>query len=103
MRPHGPHGVHAILQARILKWAALPFPRGSSQPRDGTHVSHIAGRFFINSAIREALMNAASAIDFPLSTVLAVDHSFCYVASSFTFSSVYILFLLIMCYGLMDY
>ena len=26
--------VHGILQARILEWAAFPFTRGSSQPRD---------------------------------------------------------------------
>ena len=29
--------VHEILQARILEWVAVPFSRGSSQPRDGTH------------------------------------------------------------------
>ena len=38
--------VHGILQARILEWVAVPSSRGSSQPRDGTLVSHIAGRFF---------------------------------------------------------
>ena len=37
---------HGILQARILEWIAVPFSRGSSQPRDGTQVSFIAGRFF---------------------------------------------------------
>ena len=26
--------VHGILQARILKWVAYPFSRGSSQPRN---------------------------------------------------------------------
>ena len=26
--------VHGILQARILKWEAIPFSRGSSQPRN---------------------------------------------------------------------
>ena len=26
--------VHAILQARILEWVAIPFSRGSSQPKD---------------------------------------------------------------------
>ena len=26
--------VHGILQARILEWIAVPFSRGSSQPRD---------------------------------------------------------------------
>ena len=40
------HRVHGILQARILKWVAFPFSRGSSQPRDQTQVSCIAGRFF---------------------------------------------------------
>ena len=29
----GPHG---ILQARILEWVAIPFSRGSSQPRNRT-------------------------------------------------------------------
>ena len=38
-----------ILQARILKWIAVPSPRGSSQPEDQTQVSHIAGRFFLPS------------------------------------------------------
>ena len=38
--------VHGILQARIQECVAFPFSRGSSQPRDRTQVSHIAGRFF---------------------------------------------------------
>ena len=51
LRPHGLYGtsgssVHRILQARMLKWVAVPFSRESSQPRDQTHVSCIAGRFF---------------------------------------------------------
>ena len=44
--------VHGILQARILEWVAFPFSRGSSQPRDRTQVSHIAGRFFTSRATR---------------------------------------------------
>ena len=36
--------VHGIPQARILTWVAFPFSRGSSQPRDQTQVSCIAGR-----------------------------------------------------------
>ena len=40
------HGLHGILQARILQWVAFSFSRGSSQSRDRTQVSHIAGRFF---------------------------------------------------------
>jgi len=47
------NSVHGILQARILKWVAMPFSRGSSQPRDQTLVSCIAGRFFTISATRE--------------------------------------------------
>ena len=33
-------------KARILESVAFPFSRGSSQLRDGTQVSCIAGRFF---------------------------------------------------------
>ena len=38
--------VHEIFQARILEWVAISFSRSSSQPRDQTQVSCIAGRFF---------------------------------------------------------
>ena len=31
--------VHGILQARILEWVAMPSSRGSSWPRDWTHIS----------------------------------------------------------------
>ena len=47
--------VHGILQARILESVAIPFSYGSSQPRDQTQVSCIAGRFFTNWAIRETI------------------------------------------------
>ena len=43
-----------ILQARILEWVAIFFSRESSQPRNQTPVSCIAGRFFTNWATREA-------------------------------------------------
>ena len=47
LQPHGlqptrllcPRSVHGILQARILEWVAIPFSRGSSQPRDRNLVS----------------------------------------------------------------
>ena len=38
--------VHGILQIRILEWVAIPFSRGTSQPRNRTLVSCMAGRFF---------------------------------------------------------
>ena len=44
-----------ILQARILEWVAMLSSRWSSQPRDQTQVSRIAGRFFTIWATREAL------------------------------------------------
>ena len=38
--------VHGISQARVLECVAISFSRRSSQPRDRTRVSRIAGRFF---------------------------------------------------------
>ena len=46
--------VYGILLARTLEWVAISFSRGSSQPRNRTHVSCIAGRFFTVWATREA-------------------------------------------------
>ena len=46
--------VHGILQARVLEWVAIPFSMGSSQARDQTRVSCIAGTFFTVWATREA-------------------------------------------------
>ena len=34
--------VHGIIPARILEWVAMPSFRGSSQPRDGTHISYVS-------------------------------------------------------------
>ena len=41
--------VHGLLQARILGWVAMPSSRGSSRPRDRTHVSYVSciGRQFL--------------------------------------------------------
>ena len=46
--------IRGILQARILEWVAISFSRGSSQLRDQTQVSCIAGRRFTIWATREA-------------------------------------------------
>ena len=49
--------VHGVLQARILEWVAMPSSRGSSQTRDGTHISTSpasADLFFTTSANWEA-------------------------------------------------
>ena len=45
--------VHGILQARVLEWVTFLISRGSSQPRDRTQVSCIAGRFFTSWTTRE--------------------------------------------------
>ena len=51
-----------ILQARMLEWVAISFSRESSQARDGTQVSHIAGGFFTIRAPREAHVTTISIV-----------------------------------------
>ena len=34
--------VHVTSQARVLEWVAISFSRGSSQPRDRTHISSVS-------------------------------------------------------------
>ena len=45
---HQSFSVHGIIQARILDWVAISYPRRSSQPRDGTRISCI-GRWILPS------------------------------------------------------
>ena len=74
--------VYEILQARILEWVAFPFSRGSSQPRDRARVSHIAGRFFTNWAMKEALRFPETILKklpkviiiYTMITIMIVDH-----------------------------
>ena len=58
--------VHGILQARIVEWVAMPSSRGSSQLRDQTQVSCIAGGFFTVWATREALRRLKGSANIPL-------------------------------------
>ena len=46
--------VHGIFQARILKWVAISFSRGSSSPRDGTQVYCIAGDVNVSGVKKSA-------------------------------------------------
>ena len=57
--------VHGILLARILEGTAIPFSRGSSQPRDWTGVSYIAGGFFSSWATRELTRQNANFLEGP--------------------------------------
>ena len=53
--------VHGILQAQMLEWVAIPFSREFSQPRDGSQVFCIAGRFLTIWAIKEAQITKTTA------------------------------------------
>ena len=46
--------VHGISQTRILVWVAIPFSRGSSQPKDRTCISCIDRQILYHWATREA-------------------------------------------------
>ena len=46
--------VHRISQARILEWVAISYSRGSSQLRDWTRFSALAGRFFTTAPPRKS-------------------------------------------------
>ena len=54
--------VQRILQARILEWVAMPSSRGSSQPKDWTHISYVScickQAFPCGSAGKESACNA---------------------------------------------
>ena len=60
--------VHGILRATILEWVTFSFSSESSQPRDQTQVSHIAGRFFTSWATREAKLQEDSIKNTKIST-----------------------------------
>ena len=66
---------HGILQARILEWVAFPFSRGSSQPRDQTQVSCIAGEFFTSGATWETHAAAAKSLQSCLTLCDPIDGS----------------------------
>ena len=48
---------HGIFKARVLEWVAISFSMESSQPRDGTQVSHIVDGCFSIWATRENRIN----------------------------------------------
>ena len=55
--------VHEILQARVLEWVAIPFSRGSSQPRDWAWVyclSHQGSPFSNSYLLKDPCLDAAT-------------------------------------------
>ena len=78
LQPHGlysPPGssVHGILQARILESVVISSSRVSSQTKNQTWVSCIAGRFFSNWATREVH------IKMYFSPILGLEYTFYFV------------------------
>ena len=70
--------VHGNLQARMLEWVALPSFRGSSLPRERTHVSCIfcvAGRLFTHWVTCKALYFTYSKYLLTSYPVLGIDLS----------------------------
>ena len=86
--------VHGIFQATVLEWVAISFSRGSSQPRDQTHVSHIVDRLFTIWATREVIIyiyNLPSSFGFPSHLGHhRVLSSLCYIVGSLSLSVLYI-------------
>ena len=65
LQPHGLRPTRFLCPwdsptARILEWVAIPFSRGSSPPRDGTHVSCIGRQVLYHWATREAQVSEVS-------------------------------------------
>ena len=54
---------HGISQARALEWVAIPFSRGSSQPRDQTRSSCIGRWIFYHWPTWEALKFSCNSIN----------------------------------------
>ena len=64
--------VHGILQERILEWVAIPFSRGSSQPRDQTWVSCIILRFLLSEPPGKPIHEKLSSCFFILSRTMCI-------------------------------
>ena len=56
--------VHGILQARVLEWVTISSPRGSSRPRDQTHVYCIGIWVFYHRGTWEAHLAYLSTLPF---------------------------------------
>ena len=76
--------VHGIVQARILKWVAMPSSRRSSRPRDQIHVSCIGRQVIHHWATREALV--LSVRDFK--SIIKSIASVCFLSQEFQTVSV---------------
>ena len=97
--------VHRIFQTRVLEWVAISFSKGSSQPKDRTWVSCIAGWRFTIWATREVfqqyrnvenwhlISNNRMLVDFPWAN-LSFSKIISFDSWSFIYISIKMLFLL---------
>ena len=81
--------VLGILQARILEWVAIPFSRGSSQPKNQTWVSYITGRFFTDWATRENISNRVDLKHFTLIRKVLAGEDITYIFYQIKFLKFY--------------
>ena len=56
--------VHGISQARILEWVTISFSRGSSQLRDQTHVSCLAGGFLTTEPLQKPMPQGCHSLNY---------------------------------------
>ena len=82
------YSVRGIIQARILKWVAILFYRGSPWPRDWTQASCIAGRFFTVWVNREAPLPLYP-IPYQILLFLCVRYPWIYPLLFFTIPTVF--------------
>ena len=73
--------VHGILQATILEWVAIPSSRESSQPRDGTWFSCLAGRYISKSYIEFTLKQCKGQKSVK-SSLITLQSAFCVLGST---------------------
>ena len=78
--------IHGIFQARILEWAAISFSRGSSQPRDWTWVSRIAGRCFTIWANQRSLTSICGWLQWDKKGITAIIPKILLVNQNFTYT-----------------
>ena len=81
--------VHGIFQAIVLEWIAISFSKGSSQPRDRTWVSCIAGRFFTAWATRETPNWSTDIIDSTQAPALPLFLSFPHCLPNIPYNPLY--------------
>ena len=67
--------VHGTPQARILDWVSISFSRGSSQPRNWTHITCTAGRFFTTEPPGKPILHGWCIINRTLSLLLSYSQS----------------------------